>query len=73
MERVDQDVLKNIMREQYKQRNKITVFKLPCCGNNKQLTRTGDQVVICGDCAREFYLIWSKVGKHKYQEITPNK
>lgn len=42
------------------------ITKLPCCGVNIELQRTGDQYIECPECHKKMLLVWSMLNK-KFQ------
>jgi hypothetical protein len=43
------------------------IIKLPCGHGSVEVTKPEDQYITCGQCLKQFLLVWSKIGKHKIQ------
>lgn len=63
---MDKDQLRKIDRE-YDQRPVRTILKLPCGCTSIEITRPGDQYVVCPSCFHKYLLTWSKIDKHKIE------
>ena len=42
-----------------------TIVKTPCGCGSVEVTKTGDQYIVCAQCGKKFLLIWSSIGRHK--------
>lgn len=52
-------------------KEKYTILKLPCCGNQVEIKEPRDQVVYCPTCEKRMWLAWQQTPKVQYERTLP--